>query len=123
MKKIMETHAIKVERGIKNGIRFCTVTCDGEIADAGISRRITGTTYEEGSGIFCGNFGWANADGKGAITFRYGDQCYECPATVIDYATYDIETIRDEIANRARLVRAWVASVDVTETLEASFTL
>jgi hypothetical protein len=109
---------IKIERGVKKGIVFRKFYFDGIQSGTGlsrvdISRKLTGTTGEDGSGIF--------EDGLGeSISFAYGDfESFNIfdglPGLDYDRSATDIHNVLKERINR---VRAWVNGIDFEESIE-----
>ena len=110
----MTNHNLKIERGIAHGNSYLTVTLDGVETDGKLSRKLTGTTNESGSGVF---------GERSDRDFWYGNITQTFHWSEIDYRTHDVQTIAAELSRRIREVRAWVASCDHSETLTATITL
>jgi hypothetical protein len=105
------TGKIRIERGIVNGYKVLIVKYNDTCADSSISRKLTGTTSETGSGIF-----WTYDK---EITFVYGDHRRTFDfADSLSFETDSARDIQTKLIERIRLVRGWVQSVDYTEDLE-----
>jgi len=105
MSKLVEK--ITIRRGINHGEKFCDILCDGKIVDHALSRKLTGTTQEHGSGVF--------AQGIDEISFEYGKMRKEFSVKELNFSIDDPEVISEEIQNRIDVVRAWVAGIDRSE--------
>ena len=101
---------ITIRFGIEKGIRFENIYVDGaNMNKFDASRKLTGTTNEDGSGIF--NYQ--------SCTFSYGDQTktfkFENPLDVFKMSASDYIA---EINNRITIVRNWVKSIDSINTIK-----
>jgi pyruvate/oxaloacetate carboxyltransferase len=103
-------HTILVKKGVKKGIDYVNISVDGVAVGESnsdkwdMSRALTGTTAEEGLGIF--------QEEKSCIEFKYGEQVLKYEAT--RQLTKRMATVAyaDELKNRILVVRAWVQDRD-----------
>lgn len=114
--------SIKIERGTKNGCKYCNTYIDDVPVGSGVSRKVTGTIDEDGWGVFSPHGERAIGD-RYVVKFWYGDATKLIEVQPISYSTDPIDVISAELARRIRAVRAWVASVDHAEVLTATISL
>lgn len=108
----MDGCVIKIIRGVKDGTPVMDVSVDGKHGLCDISRELTGTTGEDGNGIF-------DSDARCSIGFGYG-----CASKTfnfddnLDLKHDNAKDLQQKLKSRINMVRDWIASVDHIETLE-----
>lgn len=103
----MEKQTIKIERGIKNGRNYIKI--NGQSGNwYRISREITRTTHEEGTGIFetLPQKIWYGEQEKIFTEFKR-----------INYEKDSLKKISEEIKRRVKIIRAWIATLDYEEDI------
>ena len=104
---------IEITKTIETGVTKWSIKLNGEPCDHTRSRTLTGTTGENGEGVFkylCGNI-------RTCLYYGDFDQTFAFPAVFCN--SYTVAEARDAFVQRVTMVREWVASLpkDRTDTI------